>query len=218
MITRHRIEPMVFVIDYGLGNLGSLANFLNRLSLNHKTISNSDNEVKSLVRCNDVLILPGVGSFKAGMANLKERGLDKFIVNHCAEGGCLIGICLGMQLLFEIGTEGGDCKGLGIISGVVQRISSDDGRIPHVGWTQTTPTAQAQSHYKNQLSSPFYYVHSYAAAVSCPQHQIATFSYGQTDYTAAVSKDNTVAFQFHPEKSQDSGLILVESVVNFLGK
>lgn len=184
-----------------MGNLASVSKAFEKVGAD----SFVDDEPK-LLEMSDLLVLPGVGNFAAGMANLKERGLDDFVKEWASSGKPLIGICLGMQLFFERSDEG-DTKGLGILPGEVERFDVDL-KVPHMGWNLIWAE-------DSRVLSPFdgdrfFFVHSY---VCIPDGLVAaTTDYGG-DFASAVESGRIVGFQFHPEKSSERGLALLEQTI-----
>lgn len=189
------------IVDYGMGNLASVAKALERVGADTMVSENGD-ELSS----SDVVVVPGVGNFAAGISNLARRGLDSFIGDWAASKRPLLGICLGLQLFFDRSEEG-DTKGLGIIGGEVVRLP-DMVKVPHMGWNEIS--ASGSSLFEKFSGDRFYFVHSY---VPVPTAFVgATTSYGG-DFASAVESENVVGTQFHPEKSSDSGLRLLEVIL-----
>lgn len=157
------------------------------------------------------LIVPGVGNFRAVMTHLEEEGLADCIRAFAASGRPVLGICAGMQLFAESGTEGGGTKGLGLVHGQVQRLPEGNGQVlPHVGWSSV------KFHFAHPVleglkpGRDFYFVHSYALQTDHPEEFLGETEYG-TPFVSIVARDNVVGFQFHPEKSQANGLKLIEN-------
>ncbi|MCP4325918.1 MAG: imidazole glycerol phosphate synthase subunit HisH [Alteromonadales bacterium] len=201
---------MVIVLDYGVGNLGSVLNMLKKVGANCK-ISNSPAEIMSAKK----IILPGVGSFDHGMEKLKESGLDKLLIEKSNDNNCqIMGICLGMQLLTE-GSEEGKLPGLGLISGRVKKFDSKlygDLKIPHMGWNIVTPK---KSHYLLENlpeESRYYFVHSYYVSCNNSTDILMTTEYG-SEFVSAFQKNNIIGCQFHPEKSHSFGIQLFRNFV-----
>lgn len=192
----------VAIIDYKMGNVASVQKALNFLK-----IENAISYDKEVIKQADYIILPGVGSFKQGMDNLEELGLIE-ILNEEVIGNKkpFLGVCLGMQLIAEFGTEPIDCNGLGWVKGTVVKMQEEDKRIPHLGWN--TIKAKANSFIEN-FQEDFYFIHSYHFKVENAESIAATVNYGN-DYVAAVQQGNIYATQFHPEKSQTAGLGLLK--------
>lgn len=200
---------MIAIVDYGLGNLGSIANMLKVVGEKPK-ITNDEEIIKNA----DGIILPGVGAFDAGMQRLIDTGLDK-IIKECAKSGIpILGICLGMQLL-GIRSEEGMLEGLGLIPFECKKFTfsgNNDLKIPHMGWD----IVEIKKNYplvKNLLGTQrYYFVHSYHAICENLDNVLMTCDYGY-DFPAAVIKDNVIGVQFHPEKSHDFGLALLSNFV-----
>lgn len=161
------------------------------------------------------LILPGVGSFGYGMAGLRERNLVDSILSATDKGVPLLGICLGMQLLFESSEEGLGTDGLSLIAGVVQKLQPgglhEQHRVPHVGWTQIT-TSPANS-LVSLVGGTFYFVHSFHAAPLSDEAITSRCAVGDSDFVSSVSKENVTGLQFHPEKSSADGLAVLSEWV-----
>ena len=197
---------MIAIIDYGVGNLFSLRSSLSYLGLDSKITGDPDE-----IRAADKIILPGVGAFGDAMQKLVDTGLVPLIREETRKKP-LLGICLGMQLLFDAGYEYGCHKGLGLIPGEVRPISEvipKGLKIPHMGWNALTFQKQSKLLQNVQDGDYVYFVHSYYAA-RCAEHTIATAEYGAM-LTAAVEKDNIFGCQFHPEKSGKVGLEILRA-------
>ncbi len=161
----------------------------------------------------DAVVLPGVGSFDPAMQNLRSRGLIEPIKNAIASGKPFLGICLGLQILFESSEEGVE-PGLGVIPGTVRRFRSEPGlTIPHMGWNQLQ-FAQDLALWQNLPAEPWvYFVHSYYVDPVDPKVRSAMVTHGSQNVTAAIAKDNLMAVQFHPEKSSSTGLQMLSNFV-----
>jgi glutamine amidotransferase len=205
------IGPRVAVIDYGMGNVWSVISALKYLGATVELVRNP----KILAQA-DVMILPGVGSFRKGMENLKESGLDEAIrLAVTANNARVLGICLGMQLLGSQSTEGGETAGLGLIANRVESFTAYElglNKIPHVGFNLVYFNEQKGLFKDLPEPSDFYFTHSYRMLVDNIEGQYATCSYG-IEFLAAFEIGNICGAQFHPEKSQTNGLILLR---NFL--
>ena len=202
---------MVIIIDYGMGNVGSVKNALEFLGEKALISSNPGDLEKA-----SHIILPGVGSFGDGINNLKRSGLVEVLEKEVLKNKKpFLGICLGMQLLAEEGEEGGLHRGLGWIAGKVRhfKVDSKDFRIPHVGWNDIFPK-ENQELFKGISSQIFYFVHSYFLEPKDKSVVAAVCRYGE-EFTAAIQKDNIFGTQFHPEKSQKSGLMLLKNFINY---
>ncbi len=198
---------MLAIIDYGVGNLFSLRCSLEKLGAD-VTVS-GDPEV---LRLADRLILPGVGAFGDAARKLRESGLDQIVLEEAQKGKPLLGICLGMQMLFEKSFEYGEHLGLGLLKGSVVSMEGmlpADLPIPHIGWNALhfCGTSPLLRYIKQQ--DCVYFVHSYHA-IGCEDSLIATTEYG-IELTAAVAKDNIFGCQFHPEKSGEVGLNILRA-------
>lgn len=199
---------MISIIDYGAGNLKSVEKALRYLNVDSKVTFDSDEINKS-----DGVILPGVGAFPMAMESLKKRGLDKVILDIAKEDKPFLGICLGMQMLFDVGEEIEETKGLGIIKGRVREIYGDV-KIPHMGWNSLIINKRNKLFEGIPDSSYVYFVHSYYAEVENKEDLNAYSEYGDIDITAAVSCGNIYGLQFHPEKSGDLGLKILKNFVD----
>lgn len=197
---------MITVIDYGAGNLRSVANAVRFLGETPVIESDADK-----IAAADKLILPGVGAFGECMKLLGARGADEAIKSAVARGTPLLGICLGLQLLFDSSDEFGFNKGLGLIRGKVTKIKSGGLNLPHIAWTSIEPSSESRL-MRGIKSDYFYFVHSYCAHAEDKRDEAATAEYGET-FTAAVERDNIFATQFHPEKSGESGLRLLRNFI-----
>jgi glutamine amidotransferase len=199
---------MIAIIDYGVGNLFSLK--CSFQSIGADICVTSDPEV---IASADRIILPGVGAFEDAARKLRESGLDKVIKKECANGKPLLGICLGMQLLFERSFEYGEHEGLGLIKGSIRPISDvidADLKIPHIGWNALHFGDSKDELFKYLNEGDFvYFVHSYYGA-DCEDSVIATTEYS-AELTAAVRNKNVCGVQFHPEKSEKVGLSILKA-------
>lgn len=200
------------VIDYGMGNQQSLINALEFLGAEVLLSDQPD----QLCVC-DVLALPGVGAFPQGMAALRSRALDTWLRQEwVAAGQPLLGICLGMQMLFEAGEEFGECVGLGLLQGRVQPLPSSDVEgqpliLPHMGWNRLLPGPASLEQKSSEFSNQ-YFVHSYAATDVDPAAVLFYCRYGHHPFVAAVRQGSVAGFQFHPERSGSEGLGLLAAV------
>jgi imidazole glycerol-phosphate synthase subunit HisH len=203
--------PEVAVIDYGLGNLLSVRRGLEHCGATVIVTSDPDT-ILSAAR----VVLPGVGSFAHGMAELRSRGLDTVVRKVAAQGSFLLGICLGMQMLLDESEEFEKTEGLGIIPGSVVPISPTTGngfsqKIPHIGWNDLV-LSQGFENWEDSLlqeispGESVYFVHSFMAVPNNPKHRIANCLYGEVTVPATIGRDNIYGCQFHPEKSGAVGL------------
>ena len=199
------------LIDYGMGNLFSVQQAFKRVGQSLDIIS----EIKTLNSC-DALILPGVGAFDPAMNNLRKTDLIPSITNWVNNGKPLLGICLGLQLLFETSDEG-NSKGLGVIKGEIRKLPQEKNeRIPHIGWAQIDKTNQCPILKYNRDPSWMYFVHSYSACPIEQKNTVATTKFGETDFSSMVWHKNTGACQFHPEKSGKAGQKLILNWIKWL--
>ena len=203
---------MIAVIDYGVGNLFSLLSSLNYVGL-HTKLTNDIEEIKNA----NGIILPGVGAFRDAIGNLEKYGLKETLINEAKNGKPFLGICLGMQMLFEKSYEYGEYEGLGLINGTVEEIKkyileNSDLKIPHMGWNSLI----INERFKNDKilkdvdnNEYVYYVHSYFAKTD--MKNIVTYSEYGTKIPGIVKNENVYGMQFHPEKSGDTGLKLLKN-------
>ena len=199
---------MIAIVDYGVGNLFSLKSSFAKIGADAFVTGNPD-EIKKA----DKVILPGVGAFADAMEKLRRTELDKLLISLAGGGKPLLGICLGMQLLFEKSYEYGEHCGLGLIKGEIVPIKSavsEEYKIPQIGWNSLEFTDKKSKLFKYIKSGDFvYFVHSYYAA-NCENSVTAVCDYG-APLTASVEKDNVYGCQFHPEKSGDVGLNILRA-------
>jgi glutamine amidotransferase len=193
---------MIVIVDYGVGNLRSVQKALERVG----AIAIVSDDAAVLDAAQGV-ILPGVGAFGDGMDNLRARRLVDPVLRQVARGKPLLGICLGMQLLFEESEEMGRHQGLGLLPGRVVRFPDGDLKVPHIGWNQLLGS-RGQLLAGIQDGAYAYFVHSYFALPENPGDLLATTEYG-LDFASVVGRDKIWGAQFHPEKSQEVGLRLL---------
>lgn len=200
---------MTTIIDYGVGNLFSLSCSLEKIGETVEITSNAERILQA-----ERLILPGVGAFEDAAKKLKESGLDKAVLSKAADGTPILGICLGMQMLFDKSYEFGEHQGLGLIPGSIKPIAPviGDLKSPQMGWNSLIFPSDKPKHpifkYVNQ-GDYVYFVHSYAA-MDCTASVTALTEYGAL-LTAAACKDNVCGTQFHPEKSGNVGLAILRA-------
>ena len=195
---------MLILIDYGMGNLRSVSKALEKVGFSVK-VSSDPEEVKKA----EVLVLPGVGAFRDAMENLKKLGFLKEILRHIERGKPYMGICLGLQLLFERSYEFGETEGFGVLEGEVLLLPPKV-KVPHIGWNQLW--RQKPSDLLNGIKEGeyFYFVHSYHVVPKRQDIILTTTDYG-VDFVSSIEYENIFAVQFHPEKSQKAGLRLLEN-------
>ncbi|MBP3361974.1 MAG: imidazole glycerol phosphate synthase subunit HisH [Clostridia bacterium] len=199
---------MIAIVDYGVGNIFSLSSSFKSIGAD-AALTGDKKEIEKA----DKIILPGVGAFADAADKLKRSGLFSFLQEQCAGGKPMLGICLGMQLLFEKSYEYGESEGLGLIKGSVKPISEyiEPGlKIPHIGWNSLQFPSEKNELFKYINEGDFvYFVHSYHGA-DCDDSLIASTQYGGT-LTAAVADKNVYGTQFHPEKSGETGLSILKA-------
>ncbi len=192
---------MIAIIDYGMGNLGSVEKALTYLGY-RSVITDSPREAMTA----DGMILPGVGAMGSAMEALTGKGLDKVVRTFTDTGRPFLGICLGMQMLFETSDEGGTVKGLGLLPGKVLKFAPDMGlKVPAIGWNDL----KTVSHPDLKQRDYVYFVHSYYCRPDRAEDVAATSEYG-IEFASAVSRGNILATQFHPEKSGEAGLSILD--------
>lgn len=199
---------MVAIVDYGVGNLFSLVSSFKAIGVS-AVVTGDEEEIRKA----DRIILPGVGAFGDAVEKLRKTGLDKVITDEADKGKELLGICLGMQLLFDKSYEYGEYDGLGLVKGSIKPIADvipKDLKIPHIGWNSLKFTEEKSKIFKYINDGDFvYFVHSFYGA-NCSESVIATTDYG-AELTAAVGKNNVYGCQFHPEKSGEVGLKILKA-------
>jgi imidazole glycerol-phosphate synthase subunit HisH len=213
------VTQNVSVIDYGAGNLLSVARAFERCGGNVTFVTHADQVAGA-----DFLVLPGVGAFRDGMQGLVENGLDQAVKQHAKSGKPLLGICLGMQMLASSSIEFGTYLGLDLIPGQVMPIAAHDAegnphKVPYVGWADLEPAGRGS--FANtplagaNAGDAVYLVHSYHCVPENLADLLAVYDYGGRKTTAAICRDNVIGYQFHPEKSGAVGLDIIKA---FLGR
>lgn len=199
---------MIAIIDYGAGNLRSVSNALEHMNVPH-LISSDPGEIASA----DGVILPGVGAFGQAMNEIRGRGMTEAIIGAARSGRPFLGICVGMQLLFEESEENPGVPGLGLIPGKVVRFREADGlKVPHMGWNQIKITGRSRILDGLAEDAYMYFVHSYCALAAQREHVSATSEYGMI-FDAAVEDGMLFGVQFHPEKSGEMGQSILRRFV-----
>ncbi|MBM0743511.1 imidazole glycerol phosphate synthase subunit HisH [Phormidium sp. CLA17] len=204
--------PTIAVVDYDMGNLHSACKGLEKAGATpHITDS------PSAIDQADAIVLPGVGAFDPAVQHLRSRQLEAPIKRAIVNGKPFLGICLGLQILFDSSEEGQE-PGLGIIPGTVQRFTHEPSiTIPHMGWNQLDFTQANLALWQQLPANPWvYFVHSYYVAPIDPAFQAATITHGSQTVTAAIARDNLMAVQFHPEKSSTAGLQILANFVKLV--
>ena len=191
------------IVDYGVGNLKSIANALDYLGLSSEITGQPDGLERA-----DALILPGVGAFPDAADKLRQTGQDRAVLAQ-AEKKPVLGICLGMQLLFDEGEEVRPCQGLGLVSGTVRKIATEL-KLPHIGWNSLTFPNPSPLFKGVEPGSYVYFVHTFCALPDQPSDVLAVTDYGGP-VTAAVGRGNVYGCQFHPEKSGETGLQILRN-------
>lgn len=200
---------MIAIVDYGMGNLRSVQKAFEHLGF--EAVITDD---AAVVKAADRVVLPGVGAFEDAMTRLRSTGLDRSLMDVARTGKPVLGICLGMQMMFERSEENGLHEGLGLFPGTVTRFKEQGLKIPHMGWntlkTRDCPLFDAGD------DPCVYFVHSYCMADVSDDFTAATCDYGQT-FTAAICRGNIMATQFHPEKSGNAGLRMLRRFAEWQG-
>jgi imidazole glycerol-phosphate synthase subunit HisH len=197
----------IAILDYGMGNLRSVEKALEHVGATAKVTYDPTE-----VRAADGLILPGVGAFPRAMERIRERGIGELIDERHAAGVPILGICLGLQLLFDSTSELGGAEGLGLLAGPVGDLDAEDLKIPHIGWSPVRWEKESRLIEGIETETPFYFVHSFAPAPSADE-LLGSAAYGAR-FACAAERDNVFGVQFHPEKSSAAGLRLLS---NFAG-
>ena len=207
---------MIGLINYGMGNLHSVAKALETVGGKVELVSDAG----ALDRY-ERIVLPGVGAFRDCVAALQESGMDEALKASLESGTPFLGICLGMQVLMDVSYEFGNYSGLGLIPGVVRHFPESfpelGYKIPHMGWNDVVLSSKKEIHpvVAPLAGQQVYYVHSYCCMPEDPAHLLAACSYGDYPFAAAIGRDNIVAVQFHPEKSQRAGLAMLEAFLKW---
>ena len=206
----HTLNHMsLTIIDYGMGNLRSVQKAFEAAGAQSAAITDDPARVKSANK----LVLPGVGAMAPAMEKLEKLGMVPAIKAHAQAGKPFLGICLGLQLLFDESDEGGRVKGLGLLKGRVTRFTGTI-KVPHMGWNELTFTDAGKPLFAGLGSNPFaYFCHSYFVVPADNAVSAAMTTYGK-EFSAAVHRDNIWGVQFHPEKSQETGLRILKNFVD----
>jgi glutamine amidotransferase len=197
----------IAILDYGMGNLRSVEKALEHVGAT-ATISHDAAEVRAA----DGVILPGVGAFPRAMERIRERDLDELIAERRDAGVPILGICLGLQLLFDSTTELGGAEGLGLLPGGVADLAAEGLKVPHIGWSPVRWEKDSRLAEGIETETPFYFVHSFAPSPAA-EDLLGSAAYGAR-FACAAERDNVFGVQFHPEKSSAAGLRLLS---NFAG-
>ena len=199
----------VCILDYGSGNVASVYNLINRLDYDIK-VSNKPEDIKK----SSHLILPGVGAFGASVEKIKSNISIELLKDEVkVKKKPFLGICVGMQVLSERGYEFGENDGLSIIKGSVEKLDCKNFPVPHIGWNEIKIQKQSELFKNMHEINDFYFVHSFEFKASDTNNIISTTNYGN-DFVSAVQKENIFGVQFHPEKSQKAGQLLIKNFLN----
>ena len=206
--------PRIAVVDYGYGNLRSVAKALERCAL-HVVVTGDPAELRAA----DAVVLPGVGAFKDAAESLADRGLDEAVVRTIEAGKPYLGLCLGLQLLFDEGHEHGVTKGFGVLPGHVERLPEADPRlcVPHIGWNEVAFSGSHPMLAALPERDHYYFVHSYRAVPARDADVVGRTEYGER-FASAVAREGVFAVQFHPEKSQSAGHRLLEAFATWVSR
>jgi glutamine amidotransferase len=205
------VSTRVAILDYGMGNLRSVEKALEHVGV-AATISSEPDEVRAA----DGLILPGVGAFPRAMERVGELGLDELIAERRQAGVPILGICLGLQLLFDSTTELGGAAGLGLLDGPVAELDAPGLKVPHIGWSPVRWERGSRLTEGIPSETPFYFVHSFAPRPGGDE-LLGSAEYG-TRFACAAERDNVFGVQFHPEKSSAAGLRLLSNFAGICAK
>ena len=195
----------IAVLDYGMGNLRSVEKALERVGAD--VVRTSDADVAASA---NGLVLPGVGAFPKAMERVHELGFDRLVARHVEEGSPVLGICLGMQLLFGRSSELGGAQGLGLLPGGVEELAAEGLKVPHIGWEPVRWERASPLTQGIDSGTPFYFVHSLTPVPADEGDVLGTAAYGSR-FACAVARPPLYGFQFHPEKSSTAGLRLLEN-------
>ena len=205
------MSTRIAILDYGMGNLRSVEKALEHVGVT-ATISNEAEEVRAA----DGVILPGVGAFPRAMERIRDLRLDELIDERREAGVPILGICLGLQLLFDSTTELGGAEGLGLLEGPVDGLDAPGLKVPHIGWSPVRWERESRLAEGIDSETPFYFVHSFAPRPSGDE-LLGTAEYG-TRFACAAERDNVFGVQFHPEKSSAAGLRLLSNFAGICAK
>jgi glutamine amidotransferase len=198
----------IAILDYGMGNLRSVEKALEKVGAETERTADPGRAGAA-----DGLVLPGVGAFPTAMRRIGELELGELVAARAAAGVPLLGICLGLQLLFEGSSEGEGAEGLGLLAGTVEPLAADGLKVPHIGWSPVRWEREAAVTAGLGEEPPFYFVHSFTPVPADRSDVLGTAAYGER-FACAVARGSIFGFQFHPEKSSAAGLALLR---NFVG-
>lgn len=198
----------IAVVDHGTGNLTSIIRALELSGARAVRVTTPEP-----IGDADGVVLPGVGAFPKAMESLGRLGLDSPLVEFAGSGRPMLGVCLGMQMLFDSSDELGGADGLGLLGGRVTQLSAHGLRLPHIGWSELNWVAENPLRGGLSETSPMYHVHSFVARPEVQSDVLATATHGE-EFVAAVARDNVIGVQFHPEKSAAEGLLMLANFVS----
>jgi imidazole glycerol-phosphate synthase subunit HisH len=205
------MSARIAILDYGMGNLRSAEKALEHVGVSAR-ISRDPVEVQAA----DGVILPGVGAMPRAMERIREYGLDELIAERRGAGVPILGICLGLQLLFESTSEFGGSAGLGLLEGPVEALEAEGLKVPHIGWSPVSWERDSRLTEGLPSGTPFYFVHSFAPRPS-GEDLLGTAEYGSR-FACAAERENVFGVQFHPEKSSSAGLRLLSNFAGICAK
>ena len=201
----------IAVLDYGMGNLHSVAKAIEKVTENHQVFISRD---LKLLEASNRIVIPGVGAIGDCMKAIKNLGMDD-LIRRFSEEKPILGVCVGMQILLKESEESGGTNCLGLVDGILKKLNiSEDIKVPHMGWNIVNQSISHPMFEGISQNSFFYFVHSYAALDS--KNKVSTTDHGQ-EFISSVYKDNIFAVQFHPEKSQDDGLKIYKNFASWEG-
>jgi imidazole glycerol-phosphate synthase subunit HisH len=201
-------SPRIAILDYGMGNLRSVEKALQKVGVDVERTADTEAAAKA-----DGVILPGVGAFPRAMERVRAEGLDEFVAGRVEAGVPVLGVCLGMQLLFDSTTENDGAEGIGLLGGAVVPLSANGYKVPHMGWSPVRWEHESELTAGLGPEPPFYFVHSFVPKPEAGTDVLGTAEYGER-FVCAVERPPLYGVQFHPEKSSTAGLRLLE---NFAG-
>ena len=202
----------VIIVDIGISNIGSVVR-----AFQHLGIDVGVSRRKADIESAKALVLPGVGAFGDGMESLREANLVEVLRKAAGHGVPLLGFCLGLQLLMDESEEHGRHEGLGLVPGRVKRLpEGSEDRVPNMGWCDVLPRRDARLFRNTAQRESFYFVHSYVAEPRNPKDTAASIEFNGTRVTVAIERGNVFGLQFHPEKSQDAGLVVLNEFLTIM--
>jgi glutamine amidotransferase len=199
---------VIAIVDYGMGNRRSVEKALEHVDASPVITADHD-----LIGRADHVVLPGVGAFPQAMRNIRRAGLDQVLIDRFLDGGPILGLCLGMQLLFDASEEHEGDEGLGLVPGKVRRLDARGGRVPHIGWNLVTFQREAKLVDGLGDAAAFYHVHSFVCEPDDDDDVVGRGEYGER-FVSIVERGNVMGCQFHPEKSSRDGLALLRNFIS----